>query len=54
LGRRAEIAQPVPPHGKMLGFSRLILTTVGARSGAERTSPVCQDHQPWKGEIDVI
>jgi len=26
--------------GKMLGFSGLILTTVGARSGAERTSPV--------------
>lgn len=27
-------------RGKMLGFSGLILTTVGARSGAERTSPV--------------
>jgi deazaflavin-dependent oxidoreductase (nitroreductase family) len=26
--------------GKMLGFNGLILTTVGARSGAERTSPV--------------
>ena len=26
--------------GKMLGFHGLILTTVGARSGAERTSPV--------------
>jgi deazaflavin-dependent oxidoreductase (nitroreductase family) len=26
--------------GKMLGFSGLILTTVGARSGAERASPV--------------
>lgn len=26
--------------GKMLGFSGLILATVGARSGAERTSPV--------------
>jgi deazaflavin-dependent oxidoreductase (nitroreductase family) len=26
--------------GKMLGFDGLILTTVGARSGAERTSPV--------------
>jgi deazaflavin-dependent oxidoreductase (nitroreductase family) len=26
--------------GQMLGFSGLILTTVGARSGAERTSPV--------------
>jgi deazaflavin-dependent oxidoreductase (nitroreductase family) len=26
--------------GKMMGFSGLILTTVGARSGAERTSPV--------------
>ncbi len=27
-------------NGKMLGFNGLILTTVGARSGAERTSPV--------------
>ena len=27
--------------GKMLGFNGLLLTTVGARSGAERTSPVC-------------
>jgi hypothetical protein len=27
-------------RGKMLGFNGLILTTVGARSGAERTSPV--------------
>ena len=27
-------------NGKMLGFQGLILTTVGARSGAERTSPV--------------
>jgi deazaflavin-dependent oxidoreductase (nitroreductase family) len=26
--------------GKMLGFNGLILTTVGARSGAERSSPV--------------
>ena len=26
--------------GKMLGFNGLILTTLGARSGAERTSPV--------------
>ena len=26
--------------GKMLGFNGLILTTIGARSGAERTSPV--------------
>src|SRR5262252_3518515 len=26
--------------GKMLGLNGLILTTVGARSGAERTSPV--------------
>ena len=26
--------------GKMLGFNGLILTTVGAKSGAERTSPV--------------
>src|SRR5215471_6151973 len=26
--------------GKMLGFNGLILTTVGARSGAKRTSPV--------------
>jgi deazaflavin-dependent oxidoreductase (nitroreductase family) len=26
--------------GKMMGMSGLILTTVGARSGAERTSPV--------------
>jgi deazaflavin-dependent oxidoreductase (nitroreductase family) len=26
--------------GKMLGFNGLILTTVGARSGVERTSPV--------------
>ena len=26
--------------GKMLGFNGLILTTVGARSGAGRTSPV--------------
>ena len=26
--------------GKMLGFNGLILTTVGARTGAERTSPV--------------
>ncbi|HEY2307922.1 MAG TPA: nitroreductase/quinone reductase family protein, partial [Streptosporangiaceae bacterium] len=26
--------------GKMLGINGLILTTVGARSGAERTSPV--------------
>ena len=26
--------------GKMLGFKGLILTTVGARSGTERTSPV--------------
>jgi deazaflavin-dependent oxidoreductase (nitroreductase family) len=26
--------------GKMLGFDGLILTTVGARTGAERTSPV--------------
>jgi deazaflavin-dependent oxidoreductase (nitroreductase family) len=26
--------------GKMLGFNGLILTTVGARSGAERTNPV--------------
>jgi deazaflavin-dependent oxidoreductase (nitroreductase family) len=26
--------------GKMLGFNGLILTTVGARSGTERTSPV--------------
>jgi deazaflavin-dependent oxidoreductase (nitroreductase family) len=26
--------------GKMMGFCGLILTTVGARSGAERTSPV--------------
>jgi deazaflavin-dependent oxidoreductase (nitroreductase family) len=28
-------------RGKMLGFNGLLLTTVGARSGAERTSPVC-------------
>jgi deazaflavin-dependent oxidoreductase (nitroreductase family) len=27
-------------NGKMLGFQGLILTTAGARSGAERTSPV--------------
>jgi deazaflavin-dependent oxidoreductase (nitroreductase family) len=27
-------------NGKMLGFNGLILTTVGARSGTERTSPV--------------
>jgi deazaflavin-dependent oxidoreductase (nitroreductase family) len=27
-------------RGKMLGFDGLILTTVGAKSGAERTSPV--------------
>jgi deazaflavin-dependent oxidoreductase (nitroreductase family) len=26
--------------GKMMGFNALILTTVGARSGAERTNPV--------------
>ena len=26
--------------GKMMGFSALILTTVGAKSGAERTNPV--------------
>ena len=26
--------------GKMLGFNALILTTIGARTGAERTSPV--------------
>jgi deazaflavin-dependent oxidoreductase (nitroreductase family) len=26
--------------GKMMGFKALILTTVGARSGAERTNPV--------------
>jgi deazaflavin-dependent oxidoreductase (nitroreductase family) len=26
--------------GKMLGFNGLLLTTVGARTGAERTSPV--------------
>jgi deazaflavin-dependent oxidoreductase (nitroreductase family) len=26
--------------GKMMGFNGLILTTVGARSGAERTNPV--------------
>jgi deazaflavin-dependent oxidoreductase (nitroreductase family) len=26
--------------GKMLGFHALILTTIGARTGAERTSPV--------------
>jgi deazaflavin-dependent oxidoreductase (nitroreductase family) len=26
--------------GKMLGFNGLILTTIGARSGVERTSPV--------------
>ena len=27
-------------NGKMLGFNGLILTTIGARSGVERTSPV--------------
>ena len=26
--------------GKMLGFHALILTTIGARTGAERTNPV--------------
>src|SRR5215472_19172410 len=26
--------------GKMMGFNALILTTVGAKSGAERTNPV--------------
>ena len=27
-------------RGKMMGFSALILTTIGAKSGAERTNPV--------------
>jgi hypothetical protein len=26
--------------GKMMGFNALILTTIGARTGAERTNPV--------------
>lgn len=27
-------------NGKMMGFNGLVLTTIGARTGAERTSPV--------------